>query len=553
MRLDETGDLWWKNAVVYCLDVETFLDSDGGGIGDLPGLISQIDYLAGLGVTCLWLMPFYPTPNRDDGYDVSDYFGVDERLGTLGDFVELVHTATDRGLRVVVDLVVNHTSDEHPWFQAARSDPGSPLRDYYVWRDEPSDEPKGIAFPDRETSNWAFDEQAGQYYLHRFYSFQPDLNVANPAVRDEIARIIGFWLALGVSGFRMDAVPFLLETAGLVEEVHGDPQQWLRRLRAFGNRRRGDSMLLGEVNTELKDLAKYFGDEDGDELTMQFAFLLNQSLWLSLARGEAEPLENVIRSLPVVPPENAWAVFLRNHDELSLDKLTVAQRQEVFAAFGRDPDMQLYGHGLRRRLAPMLGGDRDRLRLAWSLMFTLPGTPVLLYGDEIGMGDNLAIPDRLSVRVPMQWSDEPNGGFSTAEADDLVRPLAGGRYGPRHVNVAVQRRDLDSQLNWMERLIRRRKQTPELGWGTSTLVETEDPSLFAHRCDWQDSTVVAVHNLGAKRAKATLELGPDAIAVDDLLELREHKVRKGGTMDVELDAYGYLWLRVRRAGQRALG
>jgi maltose alpha-D-glucosyltransferase/alpha-amylase len=553
MRLDETGDLWWKNAVVYCLDVETFLDSDGDGIGDLQGLISQIDYLAGLGVTCLWLMPFYPTPNRDDGYDVSDYYGVDERLGTLGDFVELVHTATDRGLRIVVDLVVNHTSDEHPWFQAARSDPDSPLRDFYVWRDEPSEEPKGIAFPDRETSNWAYDEQAGQYYLHRFYSFQPDLNVANPAVRDEIARVMGFWLALGVSGFRMDAVPFLLETSGLVEEVHGDPQQWLRRLRAFGNRRRGDAMLLGEVNAELKDLAKYFGDEDGDELTMQFAFLLNQSLWLSLARGEAEPLENVIRSLPLVPPENAWAVFLRNHDELSLDKLTLAQRQEVFAAFGRDADMQLYGHGLRRRLAPMLGGDRDRLRMAWSLMFTLPGTPVLLYGDEIGMGDNLEIPDRLSVRVPMQWSDEANGGFSTAEDDDLVRPLAAGRYGPRHVNVAVQRRDPDSQLNWMERLIRRRKQTPELGWGTSTLVETEDPALFAHRCDWQDSTVVAVHNLGAKRAKATLELGPEAIAIDDLLELREHKLRKGGTMDVELDAYGYLWLRARRTGQRALG
>jgi trehalose synthase len=553
MRLDETGDLWWKNAVVYCLDIETFLDSDGDGVGDIRGLISQIDYLAGLGVTCLWLMPFYPTPNRDDGYDVSDYYGVDERLGTLGDFVELVHTATDRGLRVVVDLVVNHTSDEHPWFQAARSDPDSPLRDFYVWRDEPSDEPKGIAFPDRETSNWAYDKQAGQYYLHRFYSFQPDLNVANPAVRDEIARVIGFWLALGVSGFRMDAVPFLLETSGLVEEVRGDPQAWLRRMRAFGGRRRGDSMLLGEVNTELKDLAKYFGDEDGDELTMQFAFLLNQNLWLSLARGEAEPLENAIRSLPLVPPDNAWAVFLRNHDELSLDKLTVAQRQEVFDAFGPDPDMQLYGHGLRRRLAPMLDGDVDRLRLAWSLMFTLPGTPVLLYGDEIGMGDNLAIPDRLSVRIPMQWSDEPNGGFSTAAADDVVRPLADGRYGPRHVNVAVQRRDPNSQLNWMERLIRRRKQTPELGWGTSTLVETQDPALFAHRCDWQDSTVVAVHNLGAKRAKATLDLGAEAVAVDDLLEIREHKLRKNGTLDVELDAYGYLWLRVRRPGQRALG
>ena len=546
MRLDRTSDQWWKNAVVYCLDVETYLDADGDGVGDLKGLIRRIDYLAGLGVTCLWLLPFYPTPNRDDGYDISDFYGVDPRLGDLGDFVELVRTATDRGLRIVADLVVNHTSDEHRWFREACADRESPYRDFYVWRDEPVAAPEGLAFPDRETSNWRLDERAGQYYLHRFYSFQPDLNIVNPAVRDEIAKIAGFWLALGVSGFRMDAVPFLLETSGLVEHSDDNPQEWLRRLRAFVNRRRGDALLLGEVNAELKDLAQYFGDEHGDELHMQFAFLLNQQLWLSLAREQAEPLENVIRTLPTAPPDNAWATFLRNHDELSLDKLTEPQREEVFAAFAPDDAMQLYGHGIRRRVAPMLGGDRDRLRMVWSLLFSLAGTPVLLYGDEIGMGENLEIADRYSVRVPMQWSPEANGGFSTAPPERLTRPLPGGRFGPEHVNVAAQRRDPDSQLNWIERLIRRRKETPELGWGASTLLETAEPALFAHRCDWEGSTVVAVHNLGREHVTATLELGADATAVDDLLEQREHRLGEDGTLDVALDRFGYLWLRVRR-------
>ena len=546
MRLDQTSDLWWKNAIVYCLDVETYRDSDGDGVGDFRGLIGQIDYLAGLGVTCLWLMPFYPTPNRDDGYDVSDYYGVDPRLGSLGEFVDFVRTANDRGIKVIVDLVVNHTSDEHPWFEAARRDRDSPKRSWYVWRDEPSDEPKGISFPDKETSNWEKDKTSGQYYLHRFYRFQPDLNVANPEVRDEIAKVVGFWLQVGVAGFRMDAVPFMLELDGIAEQVDGDPHDWLRSLRAFAGRRRGEAMLLGEVNTGLKDLARFFGDEDGDQLNMQFAFLLNQNLWLSLAREEAEPLEGVIRSLPDPPPDNAWATFLRNHDELSLDKLTQPQREEVFAAFGPDEGMQLYGHGLRRRTAAMLGGDGPRLRMAWSLMLSLPGTPVLFMGDEIGMAENLDIPDRMSVRVPMQWSDTENGGFSTADPKQLVRPLTAGPFGPKRVNVDAQRLDPDSLLNWMERLIRRRKEIPEFGWGTSTLIETGAPALFAHRCEWQESTVIAVHNLSGQKAKATIELDlgkGEKARIEDLLEPREHKANRDGTLDIELDGYGYLWLR----------
>jgi trehalose synthase len=523
MDLTRTSDLWWKTAVTYCLDVETFKDGNGDGCGDFAGLTQQIDHLARLGVTCLWLMPFFPTPDRDDGYDIIDFYNVDPRLGTLGDFVEFVRTAKDRGLRVISDLVVNHTSDKHPWFQQARQSKDSPRRDWYVWRDEPPpDAEQGVVFPDKEKSLWTYDEQAGQYYLHRFYSFQPDLDTANADVREEIARVMGFWLALGVSGFRLDAVPALLETEGLPERVHNDPRTWLRELRAFVNRRRGDAMLLGEVNVGLDDLAGFFG-RDGDLLHMQSAFLLNQHLWLTLARQEAEPLESIVRSLPPVPPDCAWATFLRNHDELSLDKLTGPQRDEVFAAFAPEERMRLYGHGIRRRIAPMLGDDPDRLRMAWSLLFSLPGTPVLLYGDEIGMGEDLDRPDRMSVRVPMEWP-----------------------------TVARQRRDPDSLLNWMERLIRRRRERPEFGWGQSTLIETPARGLFAHRCDWEGSSVVAVHNLGEDDAEAEIELGEDIVAVDDLLEQRDHELLDGGRLRVSLGRYGYLWLRPLREGDQVL-
>jgi trehalose synthase len=463
-----------------------------------------------------------------------------------------VRTATDRGIRVMLDLVVNHTSDQHPWFQDARRSRDAPRRAFYVWRDEPAEAPKGLAFPDKESSNWELDEATGQYYLHRFYRHQPDLNVGNPDVRDEITRIVGFWLALGVSGFRMDAVPFLLELEGIVHDVDGNPHGWLRDLRAFAGRRRGDAVLLGEVNAELQDLARFFGDEDGDALNMQFGFLLNQHLWLALARQEAEPLEQVILSLPRVPQDNAWATFLRNHDELSLDKLTGPQREEVFAAFGPDEAMQMYGHGLRRRTATMLGGDGPRLRMAWSLMLSLPGTPVLFMGDEIGMGEQLEIADRYAVRVPMQWSPERSGGFSPAPAEQLVRPQPDGAFGPDKVNVADQRRDPDSLLNYLERLIRRRKETPEFGWGASTLIETRAPALFAHRCDWQDSTVVAVHNLSSRAVREEIPLGDGVAGVDDLLTTARHRPRRDGTLVVELEGYGGLWLRVRRDGQRTL-
>jgi trehalose synthase len=516
VTLASTSDQWWKNGVVYCLDVETFLDGNGDGVGDLGGLVERIDYLAGIGVSTIWLMPFHPTPDLDDGYDVVDFYGVDPRLGSLGDFVEVVRTAHDRGMRVIIDLVVNHTSDRHPWFQAARSDPASPYRDWYVWADEPPDDPAlAEVFPGEQGGVWTYDRKAKQHYLHRFFRHQPDLNIANPAVRDEIAKTVGFWLTLGASGFRMDAVPFLVEDVGLEGIEPGEGKRWLHSLREYAMRRRGDAMLMGEVNVEMKDLESFFEDH-GDALHLQLAFLMNQRVWLALARGEATPLEDLIRRLPVPPRDSGWATFLRNHDELTLDKLEPAERDEVFAAFAPEEDMRIYGHGIRRRAASMLGGDGPRLRMAWSLLFSLPGTPVILYGDEIAMREDLRREGRMSVRTPMEWD-----------------------------RVARENREPDSLLRFMRRLMHQRRETPELGWGVSALIETGPAALFARRSDWQGSTVVVAHNLSEEPVTADLDLGDDVVGVDDLLELRDHVVERG-RLRIELDAYGYLWLRACR-------
>ena len=541
MRAAATSDLWWKNAVVYCLDVETFRDSDRDGCGDVAGLVERIEHVAELGASCVWLMPLYPSPNQDDGYDITDYLGVDPRLGDLSDVVEAIRHASERGLRVLADLVVNHTSIEHPWFAAARESRSTPFRDYYVWTDDPANEPGTT--PD----NWSWDERAGQFYLHRFAPFQPDLNVTNPAVRERIAKTIGFWLAVGVSGFRMDAVPFLCEEVGAVDVDTGGGKRWLHSLREYAGRRRGDVVLMGEANVDADQVESYF-DDHGDALHLQLGFLINQRLWLSLARGEAAPLEDLIRRLPVPPPDSGWATFLRNHDELTLDKLEPGERDEVFAAFAPDEEMRIYGHGIRRRAASMLGGDGPRLRMAWSLTLSLPGTPVIFYGDEIGMGENLDLDGRMSVRTPMQWTAGPSGGFSAAAPEQLVRPLADGSFGPDRVNVAAQRREADSLLRFISRLVHERRDTPELGWGECTLLENEPPALFAQRSDWRGATVFAVHNLSAEPVSAELDLGADVIDVDDLLELREHSVN-GGRLRIELDGYGYLWLRAVRSGE----
>src|SRR4051812_16699266 len=431
---DVISDLWYKNAVIYNCDVRTYLDANGDGVGDFRGLTRRLDYLAGLGISAIWLLPFQPSPWRDDGYDITDHYGVDPAFGDLGDFVRFVEHARDRGLRVLIDLVLNHTSNEHPWFQAARA--GDPrLRDYYVWSPtRPPDAEKGVVFPGVQKTTWSFDRKAGEWYFHRFYDFQPDLNVANPAVRDELEKIIGFWLNLGISGFRVDAVPFLIEPVTASNTAPGPVFDWLRTFRAYLSWRAGDAVLLGEANVERDQIQDYFGVGG---MHMLFNFLANQNLWLAFAREEAAPLVEALRETAGIPGADRWATFLRNNDELDLGRLSDDDRRLVFRRFGPSKRMQLYDRGIRRRLAAMLGGDRRRLELAFALLLALPGTPVVFYGDELGMGDDLALAERAAVRTPMQWSSAPNAGFSSAPRSQLVLPVvARGPFGYRRVNAA---------------------------------------------------------------------------------------------------------------------
>ncbi|MDP9034367.1 MAG: alpha-amylase family protein [Myxococcota bacterium] len=536
-------DLWYKNAVIYCLHVGTFMDSNGDGVGDFEGLMRRLDYLAGLGITCVWLLPFQASPRRDDGYDVSDYYSVDPCYGTLGDFVEFTQAARQRGIRVIIDLVVNHTSNKHPWFQDARKDKTSKFRDFYVWsKKKPKDANEGMVFPGVQKTTWTHDEAAGEYYFHRFYDFQPDLNTSNPQVQAEIRKVMGFWLELGVSGFRMDALPFVIQKKG-PNARPVEQYEMLHDMREFLQWRRGDAVILAEANVLPSTDMKYFGGA-GERVQMMFNFEVNQHLFYALASGDARPLAAAIEVTRERPPTAQWGLFLRNHDELDLGRLTPAQRQTVFAAFGPEKEMQLYGRGIRRRLAPMLGGDRRRIELAYSLMFTLPGTPVVRYGDELGMGDDIELEERNSVRTPMQWSTEPNAGFSKAKKT-VLPVIDRGPYGFEHVNAADQRRDVDSLLNWTERIIRMRKEVPELGWGDFAVVEAGNPAVLALRYEWRNNAVLVIHNLGDSPVEAELHLaGERGKRLISLLS-NEHSIADAaGRHRIVLGGYGYRWYRV---------
>ena len=543
------SERWYANAVVYCLDVDSFADSNGDGVGDIRGLNGRLDYLARLGVTCLWLNPVHPTPGRDDGYDITDFYGLDPRLGTLGDFAELLHAAGNRGIRVIIDLVVNHTSDQHPWFQSARSSPDSPYRDWYVWSETaPPDRHQGMVFPGEQRETWSYDRTAKAWYYHRFYDFQPDLNTANPEVRAEIKKIIAFWLQLGVSGFRIDAAPFIIEQTEPGNADSPKDMEFLTELRELVAWRSGDAVLLAEANVEPDVLREYFGDQggSGNRLHMLFDFILNGRLVLALAREDAEPVIEALREAPALPRNATWATFLRNHDEIDLSRLTAEQRDEVFARFGPEERMRLYGRGIRRRLAPMLGGDPRRVKLAYSLQFTLRGTPVLRYGEEIGMGDDLSLHGRDSIRTPMQWSFKENGGFSTAR--EPVRPVvSGGRFGYETVNVTAQRHDPDSLLAWFERMIRTLRESPEVGEGSCRHIDVSVPhGVLAHRADGPTGTMVFLHNLADRPATVDLgELAAEGDHPNDVFTDGEYD--PVGKLDkLDLNGYGYRWIRLRR-------
>jgi maltose alpha-D-glucosyltransferase/alpha-amylase len=534
------NDLWYKNAVIYCLSVGTFMDANGDGIGDFAGLMRRLDYLHGLGITAIWLMPFQSSPGRDDGYDISDYYGVNPAHGTLGDFVEFTHGAKQRGIRVIIDLVVNHTSDQHHWFQEARRDPKSRYRDWYVWSDKkPPNASTGMVFPGVQKSTWSYDKEARAWYFHRFYDFQPDLNTSNPNVQAEILKIMGFWIQLGVSGFRMDAVPFVISTKGPRVRKPVEQYEMLRSLRAFLQWRVGDSIILAEANVLPETDMEYFG-KDGDRMHMMFNFQVNQNLFYALASSDSRPLARALKATMHRPETAQWGLFLRNHDELDLGRLSEEQRREVFKCFGPEESMQLYERGIRRRLAPMLSGDRRLIELAYSLMFTLPGTPVLRYGDD------LDLPERNCARTPMQWSAEPHGGFT--KADKPVVPVIGeGPYGYPHVNAAEQRREPNSLLNWTERIIRMRKEVPEVGWGDFEVLPVRDPAVLAMRYDWRNNSVLFVHNLSdtpREVAFATGLEGPEGRLLVNLLSENHSRAGDDGKHTLVLEPYAYRWFRV---------
>jgi maltose alpha-D-glucosyltransferase/alpha-amylase len=537
------ADLWYRNAIIYCLDVEKYQDSDGDGIGDFAGLSERLEYLAGLGVTCVWMLPFFKSPNRDNGYDVADYYSVDEKYGSLGDFVECMNHARALGIRVIVDLVVNHTSIDHPWFQQARRDPHSPFRDWYVWSDErPPDHNIGMVFPGVETTTWTKDRLAKQYYFHRFYQFQADLNTHNTKVRREIQKIMGFWLELGVSGFRMDAVPFLIEKKGAGVE-HAKDFELLHQMRDFLQWREGDAVLLAEANVPPEESIDYFGDE-GDRLQMLLNFPVNQRLWYALATADLEPLKNAIRETRHVPAQAQYVQFLRSHDECDLGRLTDLQRAKVFAACGPKKNMQLYDRGIRRRMAPMLDGDRRRIELAFSLLFTLPGTPMIQYGDEIGIWDDLSLKERECARTAMQWSGAHYGGFSPSKKA-VVPAIDDAKRGYRKVNVADQRRDPMSLLNWVERRIRARKEVPEVGWGECCVIDTDVPSVLVLRYDWRGVSFVTVHNFSKKAQTARFDLDCDGGGdLFDVFDEDHSKANAAGYHTLKLEPHMHKWYRV---------
>jgi maltose alpha-D-glucosyltransferase/alpha-amylase len=485
---------WYKRAVFYEVLVRGFSDSNGDGTGDLKGLTSRLDYLQWLGIDCVWLLPIFQSPLRDGGYDISDYFTILPEFGDLGDFVELVDEAHKRGMRVIADLVMNHTSDQHPWFQASREDPSGPYGDFYVWSDDDTRyRDARIIFIDTEKSNWTFDPVRQQYYWHRFFAHQPDLNFENPAVQEAMLAVLRFWLDLGIDGFRLDAVPYLFEEEGTNCENLPRTHEYLKRVRKEIDDLYPDRVLLAEANQWPADVVQYFGD--GDECHMAFHFPLMPRIFMAVRREQRFPISEIMAQTPDVPETCQWGIFLRNHDELTLEMVTDDERDYMWAEYAQDPRMKA-NIGIRRRLAPLLDNSRDQMELFTALLLSLPGSPVLYYGDEIGMGDNIWLGDRDGVRTPMQWTPDRNAGFSSCDPGRLYLPvIMDPLYGYQGLNVEAQMRTSTSLLHWTRRMIETRKRHPTFGSGVFTELGASNPSVLAFVREFGDDRVLCVNNL----------------------------------------------------------
>ncbi len=541
--------LWYKDAVFYELHVRAFYDGNDDGVGDFVGLIQKLDYLEWLGVDCLWLLPFYPSPLRDDGYDVADFHNIAASYGTIDDFRRLLEEAHRRGIRVIVDLVLNHTSDQHAWFQAARTSPDAPTRHYYVWSE--SDQKYGrarIIFVDTEKSNWTWDHGAQAYFWHRFFSHQPDLNYDNPEVRRAMIEVMEYWLDQGLDGFRCDAVPYLFEREDTICENLPETHRYLKEIRSSIDQRYKGRVLLAEANQWPSDVRPYFGD--GDEFHMAFHFPLMPRLFMGVRSEDRQPIIDMFKHTPEIPPACQWCLFLRNHDELTLEMCTGEERDYMYYAYARDPQMRR-NIGIARRLAPLLDNDRRKVELLNSIVFTLPGSPIIYYGDEIGMGDNIHLGDRNGVRTPMHWTADRNAGFSKTDPSQLFLPVvADPVYGYQAVNIDAQKQATHSLLNWMRRMIAIRKKHKVFGRGTLQFLSPANEKILAYLRVYEQETLLLVHNLAGSSQAVELDLAPfkDVVPEELLGESRFPAIHERPYV-LTLGPYSSYWLHLPAARQ----
>lgn len=540
--MKNTNMPWYMNAVFYEVHIRAFCDSNNDGIGDIPGLISKLDYIKDLGIDCVWILPIYPSPLEDDGYDIADYYNVHPDYGTLEDFKTLIEEAHKRDLRIITDLVLNHTSDQHPWFQKSRSDPNSKYRDYYVWSetDDKYSEAR-IIFLDTEDSNWTYDKEAGQYYWHRFYASQPDLNYDNPAVVEEMRQVMKFWLDMGIDGFRADAVPYLIEREGTNCENLPETHQILKSFRAYLEKNYNDKILLAEANQWPKDVLAYFGD--GDEFHMGFHFPVMPRIFMAMRKEDVTPIHWIMSQTPDIPENTQWCIFLRNHDELTLEMVTEEEREWMWSEYAPLPRMRL-NLGIRRRLAPLLDNDQKKILLANALLYALPGAPIVYYGDEIGMGDNIWLSDRNGVRTPMQWDGSMNAGFSKAASDELYAPVINnGEFSYEVVNVENQKQKPDSILNQMRRLIDIRKSNPIFALGYYQFLATDQTQCLTILRKLHQETVLCTMNLTDQDQNVSLN-APELIGKEliNLLDNQFHGKIIDKKFSLKLKPYEFLWL-----------